>query len=365
MHIESFSNFVINDDKTYWDEWNFYSENKCLIDAATELAKQFPVNETFVLCSLSKSGLPLATVLSLILRKPLLIFALGEFFSPEGLPFINVVGGSEYKYQPWYFIDSHIHSGQTALLAESGIKFEYAATVKRCYVIADCREKTASNFPLEVIPLLDNKTSLSKLKDIVINKYGKSESLLSENAFWMYHDHYWLTSLPDEIGNIETNTISTQTINIPSEVRSIVLKEDDVQPYRLYLNPDIFYSYVKLITEKFKDIDIVIAGSVGGIPLAAAMCYLFSVQGLTTRFLFLGNHSTEYYVNKLRGVKKAIIVDDVVSIGSLIAIIYNKLLKPNKIELSGIACIAKTKFPSKGKYITEDVNGVPLFCAIV
>lgn len=365
MLTESFSNFIVNDHQTYWDEWNFYSTGNCLLESAIELSKQFPTNETYVLCALSKSGLPLATVLSLILQKPLLIFALGEFFSPEGLPIINVVGADEFKFQSWYFVDSHIHSGQTALLAEAGIQYEFATTVKRCYVISDCMtEKAAINYSLEVIPLIDRETSWNELKKIVKDKYGKPESLLEQNEFWMYHDKYWLTSLSEDIGNTASNTILTHTVNIASDIRDIVLKDDDVQPNSLYLNPDKFYSFIKSLTEKFEDIDIVIAGSVGGIPLAAAMCYSFSKKNVSTRFLFLGNHSMDYYADKLQNVKRAIIADDVVSMGSLTAIIYNKLLRPKGIELAGIVCVAKTLFPSKGKYITEDAKGIPLYSAI-
>ena len=132
----------------------------------------------------------------------------------------------------------------------------------------------------------------------------------------------------------------------------------------LYLHPETLNAFASKIVDMISDdIDTVIVSSVGGVPLASVLSYCFFKKGKSVRFIFLGNNSVEFYKWYLQGSKKAIIVDDLVSAGSLLAVIYHAILKPNGTDLAGIVCIAKTGFPERGQYIRENEQGIPLYCS--
>jgi orotate phosphoribosyltransferase len=359
-----FDKFVVeNDTKIYWDEWNFYSSNNNLIEAADALAKQLNDTDPYVLCALSKSGLPLASVLSLILKKPLLIFTIGEFFTAEGLPIIEVVGGENYRSFSWCLIDSHIHTGQTALLAETSIKSQYSAHVKACYVIADCRKGGA--FALDVVSLYKRDRTWASLNEIAAKKSIKPEPLLESNDFWMYHDKSWLTYLPEDIADPKQNYLNVEVKSAQSNIRDIILEEDVILPKNLFLDPNEFYSWMSNIANTFTDVDLIIASTIGGIPLAAALTYCFSEKNKAARFIFMGNNSLDYYKRLVQSHQNAIIVDDVVSAGSIVAAIYHALLSPLSISLSGVVCLAKIAYPDESSYLRENVGGIPLYAAVV
>ena len=365
-----FSKFIVNRNNIiYWDEWNFYASGSNFLEAAEQIAQQISDDEnkeSYVLCALSKSGLPLASVISIILRKPLIIYTIGEFFTYEGLPIIDIVEGEEFKSCIWHLIDSHIHSGQTALLAASSIDSKFSAPIGKCYVISDCRKEDAKEeFQLKVGALIDSTETWEQLTTIITKDYDKPEQDLEKDEFWTYHDKSWLTSLPREMCEPEKNVIKIKSIKIGEEIKKIILKEDMIYPSNILLNPDEFASYVEKIAELWNDVDTVIACSVGGIPLASAVCYALYKRKILARFVFLGNNNIDYFQDIFKQSKKAIIVDDVVSAGSLMATTYNIFIVPNKIELLGIICLAKTNFPEQGRYFIEDENGIPLFAAII
>ncbi len=226
-----FSKFVVNrNNRVYWDEWNFYSAGSNFLEAAEQIAQEISKDEykeSYVLCALSKSGLPLASVISIILRKPVVIYTIGEFFTYEGLPIIDVVEGEEFKSCIWHLIDSHIHSGQTALLAANSIESKFFAPIGKCYVISDCRKEDAKEgFQLKVEAIIDNTKSWELLKTIITEDYGQTEQVLEKDEFWTYHDKSWLTSLPKEICEPAKNIIKIKSIQFGEEIKNIIIKED-------------------------------------------------------------------------------------------------------------------------------------------
>ncbi|MBF0337489.1 MAG: hypothetical protein HQL05_06610 [Nitrospirae bacterium] len=362
-----FSNFVVKtDDRSYWDEWNFYRHIDITVDTAKEIAKKIETGhstEPYVLCALSKSGLPLGTLLSLLLNKPLYFFALGEFFTDQGIPIVDIISDSDCWSYNWYLVDSHIHTGQTALLAASAIEAQFSSKVHTCYVIANClTEKYKSSCTFKIVSLYNSAESFEFLKRLVDHP-----EILNDPKFWTYHEKSWLTTLSNDISNPNKNFITVNPIEVNTGINDLILKDDKLYPGKLLLHPEQLSEYASTISKKLKDkdIDAIIAATVGGIPLAIALCYfIMQMQEKIVSFIFLGNNSVEYYRNLVCKSPNVVVVDDVISAGSIVAVINETILKPNKINLLGIVSLAISSFPEKGCYIRIDDKGVPLYTAV-
>lgn len=368
----SFSDFlrVEGSSPPHWDEWQYYQTPANLVDSAKKIAvkiKSAHGDGALVLCALSKSGLPLATVVSILLDRPLLIFAIGEFFTRDGLPIIDVIGGERYRDHKWILIDSHVRTGETAKLAKSSIESRIRTAVDDCYVVADMMDQRhRAEAGLTVSALFEVDAGFNQLRESV-RAHRLDESIVEGDQFWRFHGKHWPKSLGKGCCEPQGNSIRIRTSAISTSMERILLdrERDLVEPETVLLSPRALDEFALAIADKVGKIDAVLAPSVGGIPVAAAVCRAYFERGVEARFLFLGNNSISYYKERLKASKTVLLADDIVSSGSILGIVRNHVIAPSENDLKAICCLGKCRFTEKGSYLTEAEDGVPLYAGFV
>ncbi len=351
------------DPETYvWDEWlfyeNLYSFSKVYADFLS-VSKTDAKTFDYV-CSLGKSGFPLAAKLAYDLDKPLIISSLSEFIFQNRTFVLGLPPDLDIKGKTLFCVDSHTRTGGTIDLFERLIKTKMPGRVKYS-VIFDCREGKASHHH-EVRSLYRWKAVESSLLRVV------PPARIKDPSFWMKEDRYWLTyvSLDSWVLGCPPEGAIPAPILALEESEAITLTEKgQVEPLRLFLQPDVWKGFTKRVLELVGDnrADTVVALSVAAIPLAFILSALLheSSPDKRVRFLFLMNEPPEYYAKRLEDSQGVLLCDDAVLTGGLLYAVHSLLLKGEKEKTKNIITIFDSaQFPEEGrKYLKVVLSDSP------
>ena len=138
-----------------------------------------------------------------------------------------------------------------------------------------------------------------------------------------------------------------------------------ISPADALLDQIFFQKEISSLSEKIKDfyeIDTVVTASLGGIPMAIGLLHLLNQKnnkGL--KFVFMGNGKPEKYQNIFSNSKNVLIVDDMISSGSLVFAIYKTFFE-NTNKLKAIATFFLKNDYLQSKYLKDMLRiNVPLY----
>jgi adenine/guanine phosphoribosyltransferase-like PRPP-binding protein len=349
-------------DDLIWDEWFFYEDAKSVLDIYSyfyEVIKKTTHKFDYV-CSLGKSGFPLASKLAFDVRKPLLISSMSEFIYEDrtfilGLP--PESSNIEIENKLLLAVDSHTHTGGTIRLADNLIKtrnikdIEYAVI----YNCIDSEEKKLENKSIHALYAWEN------IREALTHIVGKKR--IKENDFWMKEDKYWLTYVSTEAWKTDVLSDSEASAKalLSDEDGHHFIKSGYITPLNLYLNPSLFHKLIENTLKELEDqdIDTFVALSVSSIPLAfiLALEQQKRKSDKNIKFYFLMNEPDEYYRAKLNASQGILICDDIMISGGLLYAATKLLLeKSNSHKLKVILTLFDCKqFPSRGRRYLNSV----------
>lgn len=350
---ETIKNIVRKDkslDKYIWDEWCLYKDIKNFLKVYEKFYLKFceTAKKYDYICSVGKSGFPLAAKFSFDIKKPLIISSLSEYIY-EGRTFVlGVPPDVDIKNKKVFCIDSHTRTGGSIELADKLLKSRNIKDVDY-FVLFDCRD--FQNRKLHINSLYKwNEIEPQLLEFVPANR-------ISDDEFWMKEDKYWLMSVNPQKWDLPSNDIppkSSKQIVLMEEKYSQFMKDGKIEPLQLYMDPDAFHLFIeKCMTEiKGAGIDTIIAASVTAIPIAFVLST--ELNSCSNQFIFIMNESIDYYNNILSKTKAIALCDDVMLSGGLLYAIAKLLIGENyydKIKFL-ITIFNLTQFPESGrKYI--------------
>lgn len=365
MSIDEIINKIIRVDGDLddfiWDEWYLYKDVNSFLTIYEEFYSSFNkiVKEFDYICSIGKSGFPLAAKFAFDVKKPLIISSLSEYIYDGRTFVLGIPPDVDVKNKKIFCIDSHVRTGGSIELANTLLQNRYSKEVS-FFVLFDCRASHNVERPIN---------SLYKWKEIepsLINS-GVQATRILDDEFWMKEDKYWLMDVASEEWELSENVIpqkSAKEIVIMQEKFSQFQHNDKIEPLKLYMEPDAFHLFIEKCIEEIKDsgVDFFIAASVSAIPMAFVLSSQLKRAGI--QFLFIMNEPKKYYSNELKEAKGIALCDDVLSTGGLLYAIANLLIDDAKNKVKFVITICDlNQFPEIGrKYIHYLINLVsPLF----
>lgn len=317
-----------------WDEWSFYNDVSATLEVAdklhAEITKRIEINTVDYVIGLSKSGLPLASLMALKLNKPLLPFSIGELFGSTGE---TIIGFSDeirqqIKGSSVLVFDSHVRSGETFRLYQKTINSLRISTLAFC-VIADCSMPVE---PFSKCPLLFIYDS-EKIHKMLSEK----EAQIQLAKFWKNEPKHWL--IPPEYLDVKPNENSSTASRLKElnpdltrEAANHLISEKNGKkiftPLELYLNNDLFSHVVDEAVNyaNAQSIDTIVACSFLAIPMAIAISAKIDTPG-KIRFIFLGNGGVDYYRKKFVDSSNIMFCDDVLATGGLAYKAYKNFIE--------------------------------------
>jgi adenine/guanine phosphoribosyltransferase-like PRPP-binding protein len=343
-----------------WDEWKFYED----INYFSKVYKYFKnhfseaLSTSNYICSLGKSGLPLAAKLAFDTGKPLIIFSVSEFIKEErtfimGIPNDKIdLSGANI-----FCADSHLRTGGTVRLADSILKSYHIDKIKYA-VMFDTSEKPDVTKGIDVY-------SLMQWSDI--NKYlAISEERIAKDDFWMKDDKYWITYAESD-NKWELNNGDEQYDKV-TEPEIILLEDEEkyllddnieyAKPLDLYYHVKLFKVFIDRTIKKLNNIintiDTVVAMSVSAIPMAFVLANkiseLNSSNNHEVKFIFLMNEPISYYKNNLSDRNSLLLCDDIMLTGGLLHAVRKLLVKDDSKIKSLVTIIDSKQFINR-KYL--------------
>jgi orotate phosphoribosyltransferase len=363
-------NILIRDDansgEPIWDEWLLYEDIKKFTRFYNDFVNKFrdTLNDFDYICSLGKSGFPLASKLAIDLRKPLIVSSMAEFIYENKTYLLGVGTDDDLTNKKIACIDSHCRTGGSIKQFQNLINLKKINCAVN-FVLFDCSESERGK-DLKI-------QSLFKWKDLSKSIQGKiSPERLNDTHFWMKDDQYWLTSLSPEM--IELNTFpdkcnsSFEELFLEQKTKNLFCTDGFIKPLDLYKHIDIFESFIQKIIIRIINqnisVDTFVAGSVAAIPIAFNLaCTLKkNYPEKDIKFVFLMNESYQYYQAKLKGREGIMLCDDTIFSGGLLYAIYKVLLDNGSHgNLKGIITFFNSlAFPKEGKrYINTILSENP------
>lgn len=356
--LNNFLNNYITTKYKVWDEWTFYSNFIDFHDKTLELKKKIDkiIYEPDYIVGLSKSGLPLASLLSYYYKKPLIPFSIGELFSPDGSTTIGIPNyddNIDLSDKNILVCDSHVKSGETLRLF-SKITDGYYFNSVHFAAIANCDFEHSID---------QNIISLYSCEDI--ESFLKTSEVLnySDPFFWKHSRSHWLIP-PDpditkiNISNKEEMKVSILDQTLSEQAKTDLIIEDEngnkgFSPLLVYLKSEIYENFVKEIVKNFdfSNIDTIVACSLASIPLAVRLCVEIKSSPNKT-FIYMGNGDKGYYEDKFKNSKKIIFCDDVISSGALQYRAHKTFIKNGMELLGAIVFMHQKNYPFRN-YISE------------
>jgi orotate phosphoribosyltransferase len=348
--FELLKKFVLEDPKWMWDEWNvfFDFDDFCVfLDSNNHKIKGL-VDRADVICSLGKSGIVFAAYLSIISKKPLVVFSVGEFIN-KGAYVIGFTKSEDQflKDKRILVVDSHVRSGNTIRMMKNYLDYNNILDASWLTVI-DCRkdEVVREMDAFEVKAICD---LLTDNREKFVGLIG-DESLLDDERFWMMKEAYWLgreTNKLDaaikKIDEVEQIKKSIVYFNVDEYVD---LEDGYFVPLSLFRDHKSFLGIVDYFYEKVFCGDSCVSKKVlflpltlGAVPVAVAMAYKCLQLGYSVKILYPLFRSEDYFKKKLLDVAgyKVIMIDDVVTTGGLIYSFYDKYIRGNFPDVNLVA----------------------------
>ncbi|MCK9418235.1 MAG: phosphoribosyltransferase [Nitrospirae bacterium] len=367
--LQSLLNTVIRKDysngEKIWDEWFFYENVFSFIDVYEKFYdKYYKLTDKFdYICSLGKSGYPLAAKLAFDSKKPLLISSMSEFIYEDrtfilGLP--PESANFSVKGKKIFCVDSHTRTGGTIRLANNLITNRQVKHIEYA-VLFDCieDEKHKKSYLKSIKSLYDWETLHKPLNQMV------DKSRMLNDDFWMKEDKYWLTYIKTE--NLKDNVqtlpeINVTTILTPEESKKFITA-DYINPLDLYLDPKLYSTFINRLLDQLinVDIDTFVALSVASIPIAFNLAIEQQKRFKTkkVKFIFLMNEPLQYYREKMADATGILLCDDVIVSGGLLYAVANLLIGENNNKKVKIIAtfFHSLQFPSAGRwYLSSVIN---------
>ncbi|NTW68578.1 MAG: hypothetical protein HGB23_01860 [Chlorobiaceae bacterium] len=346
------NNFILEDPTWMWDEWNFffYFDDICDFFKSHEDDFKSIVDQSDVICSLGKSGMVFATYLSVITRKPLVVFSVGEFIH-QGAYVIGFTKSEDQivKGKKLLVVDSHIRSGNTIKMMGNYIAHNDVEDVK-WLTIMDCRsaKKREEMHKYDIRSICD---FFPDIRNQVI-KVTDDEFLLEDESFWMKKEEYWLgrDSIKLKFSNQDSSDKEIAEKQEKINYFDITLFDKSSNKYFIplhciknseYFGRMIGYFYDTLTQDEI-DVDkkyLILPLTLGALPIAVSLAYSFYHSGCAVRFLFPLFRTEKYFRKKLDEVADytVIIIDDVITTGGLIYAFYDKYLRDVFTDVNLIA----------------------------
>ena len=357
--IEIVENIIRKDDNLdeyIWDEWSLYKDVNFFLKIYKEYHLKFNerAKEFDYICSVGKSGFPLAAKFAFDIKKPLIISSLSEYIYDGRTFVLGIPPDVDIKNKKIFCVDSHVRTGGSIELADKLLKSRYTKEV--CFsVLFDCRDSQS---------LKPHINSLYKWKEIErsLLELGVSSDRILDDEFWMKEDKYWLMSVDPEKWELPFDTTFQKPAKLIVTMENQCnhfTKNGTIEPLQLYMEPDAFHLFIeKCITEiKDAEIDVFVAASVTAIPMAIVLLTELNRSG--SQFLFIMNEPVEYYKSILSKAKAIALCDDVMLTGGLLYAIANLLIGENfKDKIKFIITICDLEqYPQSGrKYINYLIN---------
>ncbi|MBF0344885.1 MAG: phosphoribosyltransferase [Nitrospirae bacterium] len=360
MGLESIIKNVVHkkSDKFIWDEWFFYEDVASFLDVYNQFCEEFSQRaiEYDYICSLSKPGYPLSSILAYDLDIPLIINSFSELVYKESSYIFGIPPEIEIpiKDKSIFCVDLHTRTGGTIVLAKNIIDLRHAkkidfAVIFNCY---NGKSKDINNIKC----LFEWKVIEKELNAIV-----KDAQRINETEFWMIHDEYWLTS--DRFNELNIDKYPNEAIRpeilLPANTVEQLIKNELIRPTESYLKTNIFKALVEETIKNLqkrgvdKEIDTVVALSTAAIPLAFNIATEISksLPGNNVKFIFLMNESLEDYKAKFEASQGILLCEDTVLSGGLMYSFFKLLIGTNtKDKIKAIVTIFDCKqFPKKGR----------------
>jgi adenine/guanine phosphoribosyltransferase-like PRPP-binding protein len=359
--LKDLKRYIIRKDdiseKDIWDEWKIYEDINYFSKVYKLFKNRFSeaLSASNYICSLGKSGLPLAAKLAFDTGKPLIIFSVSEFVKEErtfimGIPNDKIdLSGANI-----FCADSHLRTGGTVSLADSILKSYHIDKIKYA-VMFDTSEKPDVTEGIDVY-------SLMRWPDI-IDYLQISEDRIAEDDFWMKDDKYWITYAENDdkwdLNNgdkKDDKATSPEIILLENEEKCLL---DDnfeyAKPLDLYSNVNIFEVFIDRTIKKLNNvintIDTVVAMSVSAIPMAFVLANkiteLNSSNNHKVKFIFLMNEPISYYKKIFSDCNSLLLCDDIMLTGGLLHAVRKLLVDDDKKIKSLVTIIDSKQFPKR------------------
>lgn len=333
------SKFVLSDTEWMWDEWNFFFYFNDVCDFFKNKKDFFEniLNQADVVCSLGKSGMVFAAYLSILARKPLIVFSVGEFIHQGGY----VIGFTKEEDQfingkRILVVDSHVRSGNTIKMMNNYIKSSDVSGVQ-WLTIMDCRETEKRNEFSEY--------NIKSICDLYPNNYSHikeiigDEGLMRNDDFWMKREVYWLGR--DHI-KLDVKKLTTDDLK---ELEDKILYFDIKRymptsnkyfiPLEIIKNYDLFDEITNRFFVALNQSSLRKGGqyllvplTIGALPIAVSLAYRFYSSGSAVRLLYPLFRTEKYFDERLDEVNNytVILIDDVITTGGIIYAFYDKYI---------------------------------------
>lgn len=372
--LEFFLNKNIDrDQKLVWDEWSFYSNSEVLGKTVEKLKEKIlicidDINTIDYFVGLSKSGIPLASLMGFMLKRPIVPFSIGEFFSPTGE---SVIGFPDYdeslfslKNKKILLFDSHVVSGETHRLfmkLVDGLKIE----AELFCVIADCRS-ISDPYQVDNFVSIFDKETVDKFLENIPNRHKGT-------FFWKHHRNHWLIPAQQEQGVpvpevVESpNNILVLNNSLSEQAKQkLIITEDGTSffvPLLLYIDNSFFSEVCDeiILLLKKHNISTLISCSLAAIPIG--ICLAHKLQGEDIKFVFLGNGDDIYYKDKFNGSRGVFFCDDVLATGALIYKAVDKFFNIPNFNIFIFVLLYQSKFQFKN-YLSSLPDSASIYTLI-
>jgi len=222
-------------DKYIWDEWCLYKDINNFLKVYEQYYSMFfeKVKEFDYICSVGKSGFPLAAKFAFDVKKPLIISSLSEYIYDGRTYVLGIPPDIDLNNKKIFCIDSHIRTGGSIELADKLLKSRLTKEVDY-FVLFDCRDDL-KNSKLHINSLYKWNEIEPPLLELV------TRERISEDEFWMKEDKYWLMNVDPEKWELPSGDVTQksfkQTIIMKDEYRKFI-KDGKIEPLKLYMEPD-------------------------------------------------------------------------------------------------------------------------------